>query len=227
MTSKTLDKYLSAIMLVAELQLLFELHGNGFINRSTSMRASAGHLHLRSVRGCPSQPPLHSLRRLHSLKTNNMQCNALFECQSDKVKLQLVGAADDPISVHPILKNGLDGFFDGLDEPAAAAWAKVNKFNAKSGEVLLVPGANGAVSRVLLGINSWQDLWAYAALPGKLPPGDYKLALDHVEIAASEGASGPSRVSAANKALLGWILGKLGTRMLAGNQCTAQLISPR
>ena len=57
-------------------------------------------------------------------------------------------------------------------EPLVKAWASVSKFKGKSGELLLVPGADGALSKVLLGVESYEDVWGYAALATKAPPGE-------------------------------------------------------
>lgn len=171
------------------------------------MRALARQLHPRSISGYPLQPRVRCLHRLYAVDVHRMASTILFDGQQEKLKAQLVASADNPTTVHPVLKSGLGGFLDGLDSSTAAAWAKTNKFNAKSGELLLVPGPDGAISCVLLGINSWDDIWAYAALPGKLPPGNYKLALDIVEVAAVEESKSHTKASAANKALLGWMLG--------------------
>lgn len=63
----------------------------------------------------------------------------------------------------------------------------------------LVVGHQGGVQHVVVGLSSLSDVWGYAALPGKLPPGAYALADD------SDG-NAPQLV---NKAVLGWMLGAL------------------
>ena len=55
------------------------------------------------------------------------------------------------------------------------AWAGASKFKGKSGDLLLVPGPDGDISKVLLGVESDEDLWGYAALATKLPPGRQQL----------------------------------------------------
>lgn len=73
-------------------------------------------------------------------------------------------------------------------------WVKSTLFAGNDGEVCLVPGADGAVGRVLLGVASLEDPWGYAALPARLPRGRYRL----------EGALVPGQADAA---ALGWALG--------------------
>jgi leucyl aminopeptidase len=83
------------------------------------------------------------------------------------------------------------------------AWLDTTEFKPEAGNVTLLPGKDGAVSKVVLGLGTPSSdpgndpnkaaLWAYAALPGKLPKGRYEF---EGELAASE----------ANDAALGWAL---------------------
>lgn len=165
--------------------------------RSCSLRqhrarpcASAKHRHAATQAAAMSKQPESS------------RCLSLLEAAKTRVKAQLILDKDSTtaataICVHPVTASSLESFLQELNQPAAAAWASINKFKAKSGEVLLVPNEHGAVSAAVLGVGEASaDLWAYAALPGKLPPGSYKLALPE--------AAGRA---AADKALLGWMLG--------------------
>lgn len=73
-------------------------------------------------------------------------------------------------------------------------WVKTTQFAAADGEVCLVPASDGAVGRALVGMTGMDDAWAYAALPGRLPRGRYRL--------------DPSPdANQANAAALGWALG--------------------
>ena len=77
-------------------------------------------------------------------------------------------------------------------EPRIRAWVDSSGFEAKAGAVCPVPGAAGNVERILCGRDAdTPDIWRIAALPERLPPGDY--ALD----------SGADPAQAA----LGWMLG--------------------
>jgi leucyl aminopeptidase len=49
-------------------------------------------------------------------------------------------------------------------------------FRADTGKVLLVPDAEGAIERVIVGLGDGGDAFALASLPGSLPPGDFALA---------------------------------------------------
>jgi hypothetical protein len=128
---------------------------------------------------------------------------SLLDGAKARVQAQLLLSRDSSTaatitSVHPVTASSLDFFLQALNQPAAAAWASINKFKAKNGELLLLPNEQGAVSAALLGIGgAYDDVYAYAALPGKLPPGTYELAMPE---AAEAGA--------AEKALLGWLLGE-------------------
>jgi leucyl aminopeptidase len=114
----------------------------------------------------------------------------------ERVRQQLVQDAKDCqlITVHPVSKDtNLDSHAAGA---AATSWARVNSFKAKHGEVLVVPDQSGGLGCVMLGLGEAkpaETIWAYAALPGKLPAGTYSLAA---------GAPNP------DQALLGWVLGK-------------------
>jgi hypothetical protein len=91
----------------------------------------------------------------------------------------------------------------------AAAWAAANSFSGdKAGEVLLVPDAEtGALGSVLLGLGPAGDLqrgssqlWAFAALPNKLPRG-------HTYALAPSGRHAGAAAYDPQAALLGWMLG--------------------
>lgn len=77
-------------------------------------------------------------------------------------------------------------------EPAATrAWAAAQGFNARPGQVLLLPDATGKPQRALAGLSEPADLWSYAAIAAALPAGDYQL------------SAAPSNPDAA---ALGWAL---------------------
>ena len=82
---------------------------------------------------------------------------------------------------------------------ATQAWLDSTDFKPEAGNVTLLPGRDGAVAKVVLGLGTPSSdpnraaLWAFAALPGKLPKGRYEF---EGELDASE----------ANDAALGWAL---------------------
>ena len=119
-----------------------------------------------------------------------------FSNITDRVTQQLVaeGAQSNAIPIYTAAASNAS--LEGIPVGLAAAWAKVNSFKAKAGEVLSVPNESGSLSCAVLGLGEGKGadlLWAYAALPGKLPAGTYKLAA---------GVSDP------DQALLGWVLGE-------------------
>jgi len=111
-------------------------------------------------------------------------------------RMQLIEA--DPASAVPaavpiavLAENELEAWLKG--QPAAtAAWAKAQGFKGKAGEVLPLPGTNGAPQRVLAGrAADAADIWCIAGLATCLPEGTYRL----------ESGTAPQ------PAALGWALG--------------------
>jgi leucyl aminopeptidase len=76
---------------------------------------------------------------------------------------------------------------------SSRGWVESTRFEAKAGATCLVPGQNGKLARVLLGIGEEDEHWAYAVLPGHLPEGVYRI----------DAALG---TQAATRAALGWAL---------------------
>ena len=74
------------------------------------------------------------------------------------------------------------------------AWVDSTGFTAAAGKVSLVAGPGGALASVLVGLEAHDGFWAYADLPGSLPPGSYRIDA-RMEPAAATGAA------------LGWALG--------------------
>lgn len=58
---------------------------------------------------------------------------------------------------------------------ATRCWVESVGYTASPNTVCLVPGADGRVERVLAGVPERADLYALAALPMLLPPGEYRL----------------------------------------------------
>ncbi len=111
-------------------------------------------------------------------------------------RLQLIEA--DPASGVPaavpitvLAEDDLEGWLAG--QPAATAnWVKAQGFKGKAGDVLTLPGANGAPARVLVGRSAeTADIWRIAGLATSLPEGSYRL----------DGGAAPQ------PAALGWALG--------------------
>lgn len=68
----------------------------------------------------------------------------------------------------------------------AGALAKTAEFKGKAGQVLLVPAADGSLTRVLLGAG--EGTGAFRALPAKLPSGVYRIADAPQDVSADQGA---------------------------------------
>lgn len=80
---------------------------------------------------------------------------------------------------------------------AVLNWFKVNKFEGKTGNIAMIPGHDGNLSRVVLITSDEVSLWDSAALPARLPEGSYVL----------EGIKKPQDEE---KLALGWMLGSYG-----------------
>ena len=60
-------------------------------------------------------------------------------------------------------------------------WVQSNGFAAKPGEICVLPGRDGAASRVLFGVTGSggvDDFWHVAGLPRRLPEGSYRLEVE-------------------------------------------------
>ena len=102
--------------------------------------------------------------------------------------------AGDAVPISVLDAAGLKAWLAGR-EPRIRAWVDSSGFEAKAGSVCPIPGDTGNVERILCGRDAdTPDIWRIAALPERLPPGDY--ALD----------SGADLAQAA----LGWMLGAYG-----------------
>ena len=53
-------------------------------------------------------------------------------------------------------------------------WLDTNGFRGEHGKVAMVPGKDGKLAQVVLGLGDGSDLWDYAAPVGKLPAGRYR-----------------------------------------------------
>ncbi|MCR6629709.1 MAG: leucyl aminopeptidase family protein [Magnetospirillum sp.] len=82
----------------------------------------------------------------------------------------VVEAAAAAIDLILVRKSEFDGW--AAAQPAHLRnWAQANGFTGEAGQVCPVPAIDGALSLVLLGQADEDDVWAFAALPGKLPAG--------------------------------------------------------
>ena len=58
---------------------------------------------------------------------------------------------------------------------AEAVWADANDFTGKAGQILIVPGADGAIAGALFGAGDAFDPMAVRALAARLPEGLWRL----------------------------------------------------
>ncbi len=97
------------------------------------------------------------------------------------------------VPIVPIEKDVFDAWL--ADQPAATRiWVESTGFKAAPRSLSLVAGEDGALGSVLFGVETHDDFWAYADLPGRLPAGSYRIDA-RMERAAATGAA------------LGWALG--------------------
>jgi leucyl aminopeptidase len=99
-----------------------------------------------------------------------------------------------PITIECLAKSDLDAWLSSQEGDATHDWLAATGYKAEVGEVCLVPSSSGKIERVLVGIEDPADLWSYAGLPSKLPPGTYAL-------------TGTAASDHGMAAALGWALG--------------------
>ncbi|KIG16919.1 Peptidase B [Enhygromyxa salina] len=103
------------------------------------------------------------------------------------------------IPIIALTRSAYTGWVKGQSK-ASQAWLKSTNYKANAGNVALLPGRDGSLVRVVLGLGkptrdpSKAELWSFAALPGKLPKGRYQL-------------EGDLEPRVAHEAALGWALG--------------------
>ena len=88
--------------------------------------------------------------------------------------LGLIEQADDAVPIWPVAAADLEGWL--AQQPAAVgAWVTAHRFTAKPGRFLTVPGKNGRVAGVVLGVDATPTLWNFAPLTQGLPTGRYRI----------------------------------------------------
>ncbi|MEE2688958.1 MAG: leucyl aminopeptidase family protein [Pseudomonadota bacterium] len=102
-------------------------------------------------------------------------------------------ATGKTIPVTALTKEGLDGWLKKTDKHLAA-WVGAAGFDASAGTTLLLPGKDGGITRILLGVDSDDDIWSWSAAVETLPRGRYAI---------------PKQTGAkmSTNAALGWALG--------------------
>ena len=87
--------------------------------------------------------------------------------------------------VHALKESDLEAFLKGAT-PFVSAFAGLNEFKAKSGQVLMVPNDQGLADQLLMGLGSEPKAQDFRGLPSKLPPGDYLIATAPAELSRDQ-----------------------------------------
>ena len=82
--------------------------------------------------------------------------------------------ATGAIPIHAVTPSMLEAALGGALKPHAA-WIASCGFKAATGKLLQLPGADGSVAAVVFGLGRDEDPFQFAALPGLLPDGRYRL----------------------------------------------------
>jgi leucyl aminopeptidase len=107
---------------------------------------------------------------------------------------QLLDAPEaQSIPIHPLRKSDYSGYLANAPD-LVKRWLGETRFEVEAGKHRLVPGKNGEISEVVLGVGDEPSPWEWASLATELPAGAYHLA----------GSVGPP---VADAAALGFALG--------------------
>jgi leucyl aminopeptidase len=96
------------------------------------------------------------------------------------------------IPVHALTKSAFKRWLEGQSK-LTQNWIKGQGFKAELGSIIQVPGRDGSLARVVLGLGTGGNLWSFAGLPGRLSRGRYRFDKLDAELA--------------NDAALGWAFG--------------------
>ncbi|MGH6927271.1 MAG: leucyl aminopeptidase family protein [Dongiaceae bacterium] len=121
-------------------------------------------------------------------------------------------AAGKAIPITPVTAKELKGWLKA-QRATVRRWVEGVRFEAKPGSHALIPGADGAPARVLLGVGAEPDIWSYGGLPKVLPRGTYRL-------------DGKLASESATRAALGWALGGYAFARYKKQPAVARLVWP-
>ena len=108
----------------------------------------------------------------------------------------LLDASPAAVPIQPVVEGALGAALDARDGQAwggqAAGLAEAEGFKAKAGQALKLPGADGKLARVLLGLGAQAKAETFRSAAGRLPAGDYGLeslpeGLDPTDVAVAWG----------------------------------------
>jgi leucyl aminopeptidase len=86
----------------------------------------------------------------------------------------LLQAADSAVPIATVAEAELVASLETLGGQAAGL-AEAEGFKAKAGQTLKLPGADGKLARVLLGLGAEPKADIFRTAAGRLPAGDYRL----------------------------------------------------
>ncbi len=101
--------------------------------------------------------------------------------------------AERAVRITPVTGKGLKPWLK-RQQASIRRWVEGVGFTGKPGSHALLPGRDGRLAGVLLGVEDGPDIWSYGGLPRALPHGTYAL---------DDAVAG----DAASRAALGWALG--------------------
>ncbi|HTH17321.1 MAG TPA: leucyl aminopeptidase family protein [Magnetospirillum sp.] len=87
----------------------------------------------------------------------------------------MVEAAQAAVDLVPLKKSEFDSWAAG-QAAHVRVWAQANNFTAEPGQLCLVPAIDGSLALALIGQGDEEDVWSFAAVATKLPPGTYRVA---------------------------------------------------
>ncbi len=99
-----------------------------------------------------------------------------------------LSSAFTPIEIHVISQGRLSQWLSATSKDHKC-WVEANGFEARAGQVIMLPSSNGEIASVLCGVGErsvdptaekTKALWALAQLPTRLPKGDYQLNTAHL-----------------------------------------------
>lgn len=99
----------------------------------------------------------------------------------------------DAVPIQPIAKDEAKKRIERL-KPRLRAWLGASGFTGAAGQMQLAPDENGGLERVFVGAGDGDPRWVLGDLPGRLPPGRYRLDAGYSKRGATSAA-------------LGWALG--------------------
>jgi len=109
------------------------------------------------------------------------------------VKDVLVSKNENAVPIYLMQSEDLKDWCADADD-SANNWLKTHDFKAKPGESIVVPGPDGRIACVVLGVSAPISLWDVAGLPKSLPEGTYALEVTYAQ-------------DQRDACALGWLLG--------------------